>query len=369
MHLTQQPATVVVEAAVAEAVEEAVERTLSSPEFAAEVTADIRNLGQTVKDIRKGFRAVADDLVAFDNDEYKDKNGEVLQLRPQWLGYQATFDDILEKSHRNALAAASMIRQYTEAILTDVDPSEFEDVQEELRGFLKKLDEKAPTAQETQGDLEKLVDDVRSFKTTIDETLWKAGNKCVSDVDEAKTHLQDVEKKLESINDDKKQLGILAVGGLLLGGACAIVAIFVLAPAAGKVVLDAVKKIGPVGAVYCGIQGWLLHRQGAECEIEMEECKVDIVNKKDRYRELRGHKAALTQTKEQITALAKKVDTISEIWRVCDMQQLQEQLALVVGPDMQVTRRFLKKLRRPREVYNRLADLLELYAKGNFERS
>ena len=74
------------------------------------------------------------------------------------------------------------------------------------------------------------------------------------------------------------------------------------------------------------------------------------------------------------------------------MQQLQEQLALVVDPDMQVTRvstrvfaacytrvrvvsddrciqRFLKKLRRPREVYNRLADLLELYAKGKFELS
>ncbi len=43
---------------------------------------------QTVKDIREGFRAVADDLVAFDNEEYKDKDGEVLRLRPQWLEYQ-----------------------------------------------------------------------------------------------------------------------------------------------------------------------------------------------------------------------------------------------------------------------------------------
>ncbi|PIL30094.1 hypothetical protein GSI_07764 [Ganoderma sinense ZZ0214-1] len=371
MHLAQQPATVVVEAKVAEAVEEAVERTLSSPEFSAEVTADIRNLAQTVKDIRQGFRAVADDLVAFDNDEYKDKDGEVLRLRPQWLGYQATFDEILEKSHRNALAASSMIRQYTEAILTDVDTSEFEDVREELRSFLKKLDEKAPTAQQTQGDLEKLADDVRTFKTTIDETLWKAGNKCASDVDEAKTHLRDVEKKLESISDEKTKLGVLAVSGLLIGGACAVVAMFVLAPNAGKVVMDAVKQVGVVGAGYCGIQGWLLHRQGTECEIEMEECRLDIVDKKDRLRELVGHQAALAQTKERIAALAEKVDTITAIWRVlkCDMQQLQEQLALVVDPDMQVTRRFLKKLRRPREVYNRLADLLELYAKGKFELS
>ncbi|KAI1789255.1 hypothetical protein LXA43DRAFT_1063002 [Ganoderma leucocontextum] len=365
MHLTQQ--------STAEAVEEVVERTLSSPEFSAQVAADIRNLVQTVKDIREGFCAVADALVGFDNEAYKDKDGELLRLRPRWLGYQTTVDDILETSHRNALAASAMIRraltctEYTEAILTDVDPSEFDDLREELQGFLK---EKAPTAQQTQGDLQKLADDVRSFKAVIDETLWKAGDKCVSDINEAKGHLKELDKKLESINGEKTSLGVLAVGGLLLGGACAIVAMFVLAPSAGKVVLDAVKEIGVVGAGYCGIQGWLLHQQSTKCEIEMKECRIDIVHKRDRHRELLGHEAALTQTKERITALADKVDTITAIWRLkCDMQQLQEQLALVVDPDMQITRRFLKKLRRPREVYNRLADLLELYAKGKFELS
>ncbi len=89
MQLVQQPTVVVIEEKAREAVEEVVERTLSSPEFSAQVTADIRNLTQTVKDIRMGFREVADDLVAFDNDEYKDKDGEVLRLRPRWLGYQA----------------------------------------------------------------------------------------------------------------------------------------------------------------------------------------------------------------------------------------------------------------------------------------
>ena len=48
----------------------------------------------------------------------------------------------------------------------------------------------------------------------------------------------------------------------------------------------------------------------------MEECRVDIVHKKDRHRELLGHEAALTQTKERIAALAEKVDTITAIWRV-----------------------------------------------------
>ncbi|PIL30207.1 hypothetical protein GSI_07785 [Ganoderma sinense ZZ0214-1] len=349
MRLVQQPATVVVEAKVAEAVEETIERTLSSPEFFAEVTADIRNLAQAVKDIRAGFRAVADDLVAFDNDEDKDKDSVVLRLRPQWLGYQAVY---IRCHTGEEPPERTMIRQYTEAILTDVDPSKFEDVREELRGFLKKLDEKAPTAQQTQGDLEKLADD-------------------------AKTHLRNVEKKFESISDEKAKLGIMAFSGLLLGGACAIVAMFVLVPNAGK--QDAVKQIGVVGAGYCGVQGWLLHRQGTskssslctECGIEMKECRLDIANKKDRHRELLGHEAALTQTKERITALAEKLDTISAIWRVlkCDMQQLQEQLALVVDPDVQVTKRFLKKLRRPREVYNWLADLLELYANGKFELS
>ena len=50
--------------------------------------------------------------------------------------------------------------------------------------------------------------------------------------------------------------------------------------------------------------------------MEMEECRMDIVHKRDRHRELLGHEAALTQTKERIAALAEKVDTITAIWRV-----------------------------------------------------
>ena len=88
LHAVQEPATVVVEENVRRAIEEAVEHTLESPEFLAQVTAEIRNLAQTVKNIREGFRAVADDLLGFDNDEYKDKDGKVLRLRPQWLQYQ-----------------------------------------------------------------------------------------------------------------------------------------------------------------------------------------------------------------------------------------------------------------------------------------
>ena len=63
---------------------------------------------------------------------------------------------------------------------------------------LQKLEEKAPTAQQTQGDLQTLADNVRSFKAVIDETLGKAEDKCVSDIKEAKDHLNDLDKKLES---------------------------------------------------------------------------------------------------------------------------------------------------------------------------
>ena len=35
-----------------------------------------------------------------------------------------------------AVAVAETVPEYTEAILTDVDPSEFEDLRDELQGFL-----------------------------------------------------------------------------------------------------------------------------------------------------------------------------------------------------------------------------------------
>ncbi|EJF58342.1 hypothetical protein DICSQDRAFT_128919 [Dichomitus squalens LYAD-421 SS1] len=370
IHYSKQ-CTFVVEVEARDPVEDAIERILASPEFSQGIASDTRDLSQTAKYIREGFRMVASALITFDSEQYRDRDGEVLQLRPQWLVYQAdadtsgrseAFDEILEKSHCNALAASSMIRQYTQTILTDVDPSELEDLRDELQGFLKKLDEKAPTARRTQGDLQKLADDVRSFKAVIDETLAKAEGKCVSDIDGAKDHLQKLHKKLESINDDKATLGVLAVGGLLAGGTCAIAAMFLLAPSASESIMAMIKEAGAFGLAYCGIEGWNLHKQGSQCVIEMKDSQVDVVQKTDRHCELLGHQAALSQTKQKITALAERVDTIISIWRVlkCDMQQLQEQLTLVVDPDMKVTKRFVKKLSRPREVYNRLADLLEL---------
>ena len=73
----------------AEAVEAAVEKALTSSAVTSAVTADIQNLAQTVKDIRQGFRTVADGLLSFDSSDYKDTNGTVLRLRPTWLAYQA----------------------------------------------------------------------------------------------------------------------------------------------------------------------------------------------------------------------------------------------------------------------------------------
>ncbi|PIL30070.1 hypothetical protein GSI_07787 [Ganoderma sinense ZZ0214-1] len=384
MHLTQQPATIAVKAEAREAIEEAIERTLSAPEFSAQITVELKNLGKTVRDIRRGFRAVADDLVSFDDHEYKDKDGKVLRLRPLWLGYLETFDDILKRSRRNAIAASSMIRQYTQAILTDVDPSEFEDIRDELRGFLKasrfnKIDRKALAAQQTEGELTELAGSVRSFRAVVDNTIYKAQGRCISDINKATSHLESLEQNIQSINNEKTELGFRALDGLyLLGGTCALFTMFVCAPSAEKVFTDLIQKIGlefgvpaAILAGYCGLQGWLLHQQGTEHETEMEECRIDLVHKEKRHNDLLGHTAALVQTKEKITALAKKVDTITLIWTVLksDMQELQEQLAWVADPDMEITKRFLKKLRCLRQVYSRLADLLELYAKRKFELS
>ncbi|EJF58340.1 hypothetical protein DICSQDRAFT_173023 [Dichomitus squalens LYAD-421 SS1] len=369
---TEQPALVLKTRSV-NVVEAAVEQALTSPAVANAVNADIKNLAQTVKGIRQGFRAVADGLIGFDSSRYVDKNKEVLQLRPTWLEYQTRFDKILEESHRNALAASSMIRQYTEAILTDVDPSEIEDLRDELRGFLQKLNEKAPTARRTYGDLQQLADDVRSFKAVIDDILGKAEDKCNEDVKMAKDHLQNLEKMLQSVNDERTVLTsiskhVLANSALLAGGLSAITAICVLSPTAGMILIEA---LGVGVAIDAGVYKYRdsnLLGANTQYSSELIESWFDLKYQESRHRELVGHGAALAQTKERIDALAEKIDTITEIWQVlkCDMQQLQEELELVVDPSMSITKRFLKKLRHPREVYNRLADLLELYAKGKF---
>ena len=46
----------------------------------------------------------------------------------------------------------------------------------------------------------------------------------------------------------------------------------------------------------------------------MQECHRDIAHKGARHQELVYHQAALSQTKERIESLAKRVDSITEIW-------------------------------------------------------
>lgn len=67
-----------------------------------------------------------------------------------------------------------------------------------LHTHLQKLDKKVPAALQTEGDLKELVDNVRSFQALIDETLRKADVKCVSDINEAKKQLQELDKQLQS---------------------------------------------------------------------------------------------------------------------------------------------------------------------------
>lgn len=52
----------------------------------------------------------------------------------------------------------------------------------------------------------------------------------------------------------------------------------------------------------------------------MKECREDVAQNIVRHRELLGHRAALSRTKERITTLAERVDTITSIWRVVGFQ-------------------------------------------------
>lgn len=59
----------------------------NDPEVKKKAYDDVKALADTIVKIRKGFVDVASTLVGFDSAQYKDKDGNLIQLGPTWRPY------------------------------------------------------------------------------------------------------------------------------------------------------------------------------------------------------------------------------------------------------------------------------------------
>ncbi|KAL1948606.1 hypothetical protein VTO73DRAFT_10412 [Trametes versicolor] len=250
--------------------------------------------------------------------------------------------------------------QYSRALLTDATVEEIPDIKIELEGFMKELESKEEVALQTQNSFKTLAEDVRLFSVVLEESLQRAGAQLTSELTATRARLSELNERLDAAYSKMRGMGIACVSCHAAGAIGAVIALFTLNP------FVAVAAVGSIiGGIGTGGEYLSAKEEAEKIDKDIKNCKNDLDELLDKEQFLREYQRSLGATQEDISALADKIDVISNIWRSLkvDMQKLHEELKLVLAGTV-VTRRFLKKLQVAREVYTILAKLLEEYARG-----
>ncbi|KAI0760794.1 hypothetical protein C8Q74DRAFT_1221333 [Fomes fomentarius] len=191
-------------------------RLLGSPAIEDTIAREVNDLNHTVNE----------DVKRFDARRFSDKEGNTLKLHPRWQALYDTFNRLMNKSYEDATAATAFMKgdSYTAVISDDVAPSEYPDLKIELREFMKKLELKDGMAMQTQGAFAKLADNVRLFVVDIDESLFKAENGVITELDRLRSRIEALQAELAKIRNKMKRVGIKCLSSFAIGvaaiGAC-----------------------------------------------------------------------------------------------------------------------------------------------------
>ncbi|RPD70947.1 hypothetical protein L226DRAFT_574392 [Lentinus tigrinus ALCF2SS1-7] len=336
----------------------------------------IEDLNSTVKDIRKAFRKIRQDLQRFDKERFEDKNGAVLQLSPEWDELHEHFLEILDISRENAIEAAAFMQQYTNTMLQDVKESDYPALKEELSNFavmLSKKEEKAGTA---KTEFSKLADNVYLFSTKIDLVLEDADTNIKEQIHKAQHRIADLHVRLKRISEKTTQLATACIASFATAALGVGLAIVTLSPEAFVLAIRIstrnarISKTSTIafGKSASGLSNLMHEKKGAKADLE--DSSKEILQLIERQDTLAQIKTSVEQTKLDIKQLSSQINTFVNIWNALkhDLHSFNEQLDYAVNPDVQINKFFPKKIANTRELYKTLIGLLEEYAKGSVDR-
>ncbi|RPD60420.1 hypothetical protein L227DRAFT_102224 [Lentinus tigrinus ALCF2SS1-6] len=319
----------------------------------------IEDLNSTVKDIRKAFRKIRQDLQRFDKERFEDKNGAVLQLSPEWDELHEHFLEILDISRENAIEAAAFMQQYTNTMLQDVKESDYPALKEELSNFAVK-EEKAGTA---KTEFSKLADNVYLFSTKIDLVLEDADTNIKEQIHKAQHRIADLHVRLKRISEKTTQLATACIASFATAALGVGLAIVTLSPEAFVLAITSTIAFGKSAS---GLSNLMHEKKGAKADLE--DSSKEILQLIERQDTLAQIKTSVEQTKLDIKQLSSQINTFVNIWNAHDLHSFNEQLDYAVNPDVQINKFFPKKIANTRELYKTLIGLLEEYAKGSVDR-
>ncbi|EIW58239.1 uncharacterized protein TRAVEDRAFT_47405 [Trametes versicolor FP-101664 SS1] len=325
---------------------------------------DIHQLSQAVNDIDMDFQKIRSDLWRFDQQGFRDQNGQVLQLTPRWIGYHDRFKQIMEHSYRSAVDASAFMDQYC-SLLPDsgenIRVDDIPDMQLELEIFMKELEGKTEAAQMTQNSFKTLAEDVRLFAGVLKDALVRAGARLIFELNECQARLADLQRRLDVVNAKAQAMGLACAKVATAGADRGFSAAITVCPILGFLVIGAF--FGSIIVGVCKADAYA--KEAASLEKQINYCKRDLRELQGKEQLLKEYQDLFKTTQDDIAVLANKIDAISNIWQClkADMQKLHEELRLALKARA-LPSRFLVKLRTARKVYSRLAELFEEYAKG-----
>ncbi|KAI0687504.1 hypothetical protein C8Q76DRAFT_827260 [Earliella scabrosa] len=312
----------------------------------SQTVAAIRDLKTTVQVIRNAFVEVETDIRRFAEISSEDPDGGIMieDLCTQWRE--------LYIRGRSLLATNTVLRR--SATLSDIPA-----IKEELRFFLKFLEEKEQKAQSTRVKFETLSRDVGQFVVKIEVVMKRTIGPIPRTLTALHERLVILHEQLKQTRDQMIEVGmrcLLAVAAT--AGAISIV-VLTLSPEAMSLAMSSINS-----AVDHGVEFHRLVEHYKARKEELAKVSSEILELGGAHDEYGRN---LGKVNFDIKQLSAKIDTIAGIWHSLrnDIQELRNHLEIPAHPDAPANRLFFDKIYVTRKLYKTLAVLLREYARGS----
>ncbi|TFK63401.1 hypothetical protein BDN72DRAFT_322590 [Pluteus cervinus] len=319
-----------VEEAAKNAEPEKVMRALVSAFDNAQVTAhfsaEITNMANTVRDIRKGFEEVSRDLGDFDKHHYKKADGSpVGELRTTWEAYYEDYKTLLRDSQKDAMDLKLICDHYIEIVVPALKDKSV--TAQELKGIAEEYKQKTIPHERTSDfyakAFYKLSLNLTDFRHTIRNTLAEAKAGSLEAFKVQITNLEgQVQQLKELINKQrefitecvkKAQDAIGTKKGSVIGLGIAFLFPIVAPFALGAYVVGAYteKKANEARAVK--------EQELKESEKKLGELETQIAGLKTQQQDFAELETRLNACDNKIESIATKVGAFGEFWKAVNL--------------------------------------------------
>ncbi|TFK88638.1 hypothetical protein K466DRAFT_65397 [Polyporus arcularius HHB13444] len=260
------------------------------------------------------------------------------------------------------------MRQFTVAMLEDVDECDYATMKEELEAFTIILSEREQDARKATKHFSQLADDIYLFASRIDLVHEDADVHTKETLHAAKHRMADLHVGLEQISSDTNKMAAACLASFRAPAILGVgVAVVTLSP---DTFVRAIMSAATLGHPSSSSQFVKMRHRKNDLTTEMKTCSKEIMQLMDQADMLGHYKALLIRMQSELKEHSSKIDIFVNIWRSLkmDLYSFEEQLRHTVSSKSKITKLFQMKIASSRELYTTLTFSFQQYAKGFIDK-